>query len=107
MTVSTLLSRLAVVSVAFEAPVAAALFGAAALFWSTPPARFQMVGLKEAAAAKLTAGVCSLVPRLPTVAPSEPWQSQWIRLPLSTCHRHAGLRVNRRGVPMPIGELSY
>jgi hypothetical protein len=36
MTVSTLLSGLAVVSVAFEAPVAAALFGAAALFWSTP-----------------------------------------------------------------------
>ena len=31
--------------------------------------RLQMVDLKAAAATKLTAGVCSLVPRLPMVAP--------------------------------------
>jgi hypothetical protein len=30
-----------------------------------------MIGLKEAAAANLTAGVCSLVPRLPTAGPNE------------------------------------
>jgi hypothetical protein len=51
-----------------------------------------MVGLNEVAAAKLTVWVCSLVSRLHMVAPSEPWQSQSIRLPLPVCHRHSGLR---------------
>jgi hypothetical protein len=37
------------------------------------PPDFKWLALKEAAAVKLTAG-CSLVPRLPTVAPIEPWQ---------------------------------
>src|ERR1700754_3228153 len=50
-----------------------------------------MVDLKEAAAPS-SAGVRSLAARLPMVALSEPWPSQWIRLPPSTCHRHPGLR---------------
>src|SRR5688572_12770652 len=47
--------------------------------------------LKEAAAVKLTAGVFARAAPA-TVALSEPWQSRWIRLPLSTCHQHPGLR---------------
>jgi len=40
-----------------------------------------MFDLKGAAAAEATAAVCSLGPRLPKVAPSEPWQSLYQAAP--------------------------
>jgi hypothetical protein len=86
MAISTLLSALAVVSVAFEAPVAAAVFGAAAFcrigpgvqgaprapaenLWlpyrspgpagTTHPPRFQTARLKGAAATKVHTAACA------------------------------------------------
>src|SRR5258705_8057803 len=92
MTVSTLLSGLAVVSVDFEAPVAAALFGAATLFWSTP-SRPISNGWPKGGGRRQAHSRGVFARAAPAHgSPSEPRQSQWIRLPLSTCHRHAGLR---------------
>jgi hypothetical protein len=51
------------------------------------PTRFQMIGVKEVAAANLTAGACSLVPHLPTVGPNEPNGSGY------RCQPAIGVRV--------------